>query len=262
MKIQQGNVDRAPSTLDLFTTPKVCGLVVVENENPDAEAVRRSSNDTSPENQSISPKSMVVVYASTFDNVNSTWSYAEKLKSWGVKVDDAVISHCGTCGSCSNPHDIRIYDETKNTLTGDAKRCAFRALVGGRGLTGGCLRKNVGFTNDCNECWIDNIMCDVRKCLYVCMWNEIFGRQFEHNSGGKEVLNPCKTCDEKLCGPAFTNCAGANRRRSGIVSDIARDDKNELCMVADDGWWLREDLANEWRRGNWKMNENPELEAT
>jgi len=34
----------------------------------------------------------------------------------------------------------------------------------------------------------------------------------------------------------FVLCAGANRRRAGIVSDIARDDDSELCEKVDDGW--------------------------
>ena len=36
-------------------------------------------------------------------------------------------------------------------------------------------------------------------------------------------------CDEKLCGPNFLQCAGANRS-VGIVSDIRRDEK-EQCST-------------------------------
>lgn len=252
MRIQQAEVDRAPSTLNLFTTPKVCGLILLGNETKNFSAAVFESYDNSRWDGGY-------VSASTFDDVDSLWSHADELKSSDVEVDDTVVAHCGTCGKCSNPHDIGIYDDTKNTLTGDAKRCAMRALIGGRGLSANCMRKNVGFTNNCNDCWMDNIMCDMKKCIFVCMWNEIFGRKFEHTSGGKEILNPCKTCDEKRCGPAFTNCAGANRRRSGIISDLARDDKNELCMAADDGWWLREDLVMDWESGNWRMSNSSGL---
>mmetsp|Transcript_37215 Transcript_37215/g.54493 ORF Transcript_37215/g.54493 Transcript_37215/m.54493 type:complete len:299 (-) Transcript_37215:1310-2206(-) len=249
MRIQQAEVDRAPSTIDLFTTSKVCGMIVLVNETKNSSVAVSKSHNNSQETGGF-------VSASTFDDVDSLWSHADELKSSGVEVDDAVVANCGTCGQCSNPHDVGIYDDTKNTLTGDAKRCAYRALIGGRGPSTDCMRKNVGFTDSCNECWVDNIMCDMKKCAFVCMWNEIFGRQFGHTSGGKEILNPCKTCDEKRCGRAFTNCAGANRRRSGIISDIARDDKNELCTVADDGWWLRDDLAMDWESGNWRMSRN------
>jgi hypothetical protein len=37
-------------------------------------------------------------------------------------------------------------------------------------------------------------------------------------------------CDELLCGPDFVTCAGANRRRLGITTDIARGGA-ELCNV-------------------------------
>lgn len=33
-------------------------------------------------------------------------------------------------------------------------------------------------------------------------------------------------------------CSGTNRRRAGIVSDIARDDDNELCQKVDFNWVL------------------------
>ena len=37
-------------------------------------------------------------------------------------------------------------------------------------------------------------------------------------------------CDELLCGSAFVTCAGANRRRLGITTDIGRGGA-ELCNV-------------------------------
>ena len=40
-------------------------------------------------------------------------------------------------------------------------------------------------------------------------------------------------CDELHCGPEFIRCAGANRRSSGIVSDIARPGQ-QVCPV---GYW-------------------------
>ena len=46
------------------------------------------------------------------------------------------------------------------------------------------------------------------------------------DSEGK--LNSCLQCDEDKCGPAFKKCAGANRRRSCIASDIFRD-KDTIC---------------------------------
>jgi hypothetical protein len=38
-------------------------------------------------------------------------------------------------------------------------------------------------------------------------------------------LNDCIQCDETLSGPVFKYEAGRNRRNSGIVSEIRRDNK-------------------------------------
>ena len=43
-------------------------------------------------------------------------------------------------------------------------------------------------------------------------------------------LNACLQCDEDMCGPAFKKCAGANRRRSCIPSDIMRD----ITLICED----------------------------
>jgi len=40
----------------------------------------------------------------------------------------------------------------------------------------------------------------------------------------------CLKCDEMNCGPEFIKCAGANRRSSGIISDIERSE-SEHCST-------------------------------
>lgn len=54
-------------------------------------------------------------------------------------------------------------------------------------------------------------------------------------------LDPCHACDERFCGHAFVECAGANRRRVGVVSDIERDLDVEVCTKVDWEWILQED---------------------
>jgi hypothetical protein len=66
--------------------------------------------------------------------------------------------------------------------------------------------------------------------------------------GGGTTLNACTRCDERRCGPAFIACAGANRRRCGIVSDITRNEATEVCQSVHDAWWQEEELQDEWRR--------------
>ncbi|CAM9848493.1 unnamed protein product [Phaeothamnion confervicola] len=137
--------------------------------------------------------------------------------------------HCGNCGKCSNRDDIDIYERTKDTLTYTTTRCAYAYLVLGRWAAAACMRRSVGFTDSCNECWLDNIECDMRECLWICLKHTLAGSA--NNLEGEE-LNACLACDEEQCGPVFIQCAGANRRRSGIISDIGRPNE-QVCTDVD-----------------------------
>eukprot|EP00538_Stauroneis_constricta_P008848 CAMPEP_0119545770 /NCGR_PEP_ID=MMETSP1352-20130426/428_1 /TAXON_ID=265584 /ORGANISM="Stauroneis constricta, Strain CCMP1120" /LENGTH=395 /DNA_ID=CAMNT_0007590369 /DNA_START=216 /DNA_END=1403 /DNA_ORIENTATION=- len=162
------------------------------------------------------------------------------------------VAHCGECGQCSNPHDIKIYDDTKNTLFQDTLECARLAVsFTGESDVRECLEDRVGFTEGCNECWVENIMCDVQNCLFVCMWQAMFSKvdsNNKHSSNNNDdnrnpqELNACTQCDEKRCGPAFIKCAGANRRRSGIMSEFKRSDDQEVCHLVETEWWQNDVL--------------------
>ena len=135
------------------------------------------------------------------------------------------IMHCEACGHCSNSHDIDIYNKTRNNLTRTTTNCAYLGLIGGPRRASHCMEKNVGFTNECNRCWVENIMCDVKKCSLKCIKCRL-GFKCDVVGG----LDACLKCDEDLCGPAFKECAGANRRRSGIKSDIVRPEE-QICTI-------------------------------
>lgn len=140
------------------------------------------------------------------------------------------VEHCGQCGKCSNEHDIAIYNTTAESLTNAATKCAFWSFVGKERVRS-CLLNKVGFTSDCNDCWVDNVMCDRYSCQWICLLSILSGQR-KNEPGPEGTLNPCLECDEKLCGPAFIKCAGANRRRSGISSDIGRLD-DQVCTTVD-----------------------------
>jgi hypothetical protein len=61
-------------------------------------------------------------------------------------------------------------------------------------------------------------MCDLKYCIFTCFWHTLWNQI--DSSGGNQQLNACTECDEKRCGPHFLSCAGANRRRSGILSNV------------------------------------------
>ena len=253
MEIQEYHVKRAVDTLEFYTTPKVCGITTNDSWRWNGE--EENNNNTS---------SAMTTTATTNVNEYELLIHTFPTKEEAQDSPDTFVGHCGDCGHCSNPHDIGIYDTTKNSLFGTSVACAKQALLWGRQTTRPCLEERVGFSPACNDCWVDNIMCDIRNCLFICLWQGLF-HQVEDGSDN-QALNRCTLCDEKRCGPDFIQCAGANRRRSGIVSDIERDWDMELCQsveatavtlaedVEDDEegrttaapWWQDETLLRRW----------------
>jgi len=168
-----------------------------------------------------------------------------------------LVRHCGACGQCSNDHDVRLYEDTKDTLTESSTACAVLSITQGASGVTACFDQTVNMTRGCTRCWVENVMCDLKRCVFscllyrcvcmcvcmrVCMCVCVFscplyrmGMGGSTNTGEVEgALSDCLKCDEKMCGPAFIKCAGANRRRSGIQSDIERNDTH-VCKVVDVG---------------------------
>ena len=139
---------------------------------------------------------------------------------------DHAVTHCGDCGQCSSPNDIDVMNATKDTLTKTATDCSLKAFSGGAAAVDACFQERVGFTPGCTECWVNNVMCDQKLCVYTCIWTVLIKREPNNRAGN---LNDCLLCDERMCGPAFVECAGANRRRLGIATDIQRKAALEMC---------------------------------
>jgi len=127
--------------------------------------------------------------------------------------------HGGNCGACSSPYDVSIYQKTRHNMSDVAYKCMVKFLLETEKAAFQCFQE-MGLTSGCTQCWIDNMKCSGSCCLWKCLWHKTL-----HNlpwTTTDTVLNPCIQCDETCCGPNFVQCAGANRRRAGIVSDIAR----------------------------------------
>jgi hypothetical protein len=150
-----------------------------------------------------------------------------------------VVAHCGNCGACSNPADIRKYVETRKTIAITAKKCGSKAVFGSYEELTACLEEKIGFTPPCTKCWTDNMINTATYCLFTCMKATFTGTATTNNvkgTGNTTVwLNQCIYCDEKMSGPAFVNCSGVARRRLGVVSEIERNPE-ELCENMDFDW--------------------------
>ena len=167
----------------------------------------------------------------------------EPFVSFDTK-DDAVnagykVVHCGKCASCSNPLDIKTYVETRQIIVEKAKKCFVVAIFGTPDELTDCLHDVIGFSLPCTKCWTENMINDVKHCLYTCAEATLTGVARENNIqglGNETVrLNQCIYCDEKMSGPAFVTCSGVARRRLGIVSEIERSPE-EQCKTVDVDW--------------------------
>jgi hypothetical protein len=230
------HVRNADDTLGFYTQPEVCGIVHSKQANITSAKVTASSRVVAAS----------VVLPETSLRIK-TFSSVDEVTAASSSGTNSVVAHCGDCGACSTPQDINIYDETRNTLFKTTTECAKRGLMGGHRAAAKCMMEDVGLTPDCNDCWVENIMCDLRKCIFTCMWYGLFNQVDGGAGGAGTALNPCTECDERRCGPAFVTCAGANRRRSGIISDIKRDEHSEVCHDVTREWWKDQDLQRQWR---------------
>ncbi|KAG7351274.1 hypothetical protein IV203_010634 [Nitzschia inconspicua] len=153
------------------------------------------------------------------------------------------ILNCGNCGACSNVHDLHVYKRTSGTLTEIMTDCAKNDFLFAQDALQ-CSLQQSGLSMDCGKCWVDNYKCNKNNCMHTCIKQRFFPFIPSWNDWKSEPLDPCIACDEKLCGPAFVECAGANRRRAGIVSDIERDLDKEICDKVDWKWVLQEKLLS------------------
>jgi hypothetical protein len=149
--------------------------------------------------------------------------------------EDYKVLHCGDCGHCSTLYDFLIHRRTSSSLTNMVRKCAAKIFIS-KQFVFRCMERNVGFTYECGKCWTDNIQCTFSKCKVTCILDKLFGKH--NNDPNTKELSPCLECDEKICGPDFLTCAGMNRRRAGIVSDIDRDNSH-ICKVVDEKEILR-----------------------
>jgi hypothetical protein len=147
------------------------------------------------------------------------------------------VLNCGQCGSCSNKHDIRIYYETRQTLTETMTSCGSGDFLFGIDAWQ-CLKEKAGMTDLCTSCWVLNYKCNIENCVNTCLKQRFFSFIPSLVKWQSEPLNNWIACDEKLCGPVFVACAGANRRRVGVVSDLQRDAELEICDRVDWDWML------------------------
>jgi len=159
----------------------------------------------------------------------------------GVEYESKVAAHaantsvinCGSCGSCSNEHDIGIMKNLGDQLVSKVAPCVVTLMFGTKFMEEFCLKNHVGFSEECAECWAQDHLCMLSHCFYSCVLNMEpwmnFGSRWK---GGNEEIQGCLHCMEIKCSKPFIDSCGANRRLAGIHSEIDRDPK-EICNSSD-----------------------------
>ena len=144
--------------------------------------------------------------------------------------DGATMTHWGACGVCSSLADLSVYLSYPD-LTTKGTECSLRALE--EFQDGIKCYQEVGYTAPCAEMWVYNGFNTKEKCLGYCASFTIFKRP---NNGPAPYckLDDCLLCDEQMSGPAFQTVAARSRRRSGLLSKIARP-CDRILLVDSDG---------------------------
>lgn len=207
--------ESTPNTLDLYATSDVC-VETIAKDDTDTPSVATKSTKTLAEN-------------------------ARKTNESDQEQHQQHILNCGHCGKCSNRHDIQIYKQTRVTLTGMTTECTKGGVL--RGLDTNyvkeCLRRGSELSLPCVDCWVLNVGCNWKHCFKTCIKHKLAPFRWLpslYHRSHKSPVDPCLECDERMCGPKFIECAGANRRRVGVVSDIQRNVDLELCDKVDWNW--------------------------
>jgi len=149
------------------------------------------------------------------------------------------ILHCGKCSACSAIHDIMVLEATKENITTLMTGCSSSWVISQsnpfgrpqtlRELKNCLIAQGINFSDDgrawadptnkpsCMDTWTDNILNDAAFCARFCL------TKFVHTANtGDFAKDRCLQCDEYTSGPAFIQGAGANRRSTGLRSDIDR----------------------------------------
>ena len=150
--------EQTPTTLHLYNTPLVC---VATNTTAKQAVIEEEEEEEQQQfvDQQQRPDMMMTTQtvhdATTIDHDQHHYH----------------ILNCGHCGSCSNVHDIWIYNETRDTLTSIATECTKQGFYRFKNINyvKQCFQAHSQLSSDCVECWIQNVQCNWNHCFKTCI---------------------------------------------------------------------------------------------
>jgi len=161
-------------------------------------------------------------------------AFAAQLKTWPctLNVSDYDVNPGGTVVFLSvvscNILSINLPAFcTDIDLVEKGTECSIRALIDFE--DGVACYEEVGYTEPCATMWVYNGFHTRENCLDTCLPFSLTG---EPNNGPAPEcqIADCLQCDEEESGPLFQKVAARSRRRSGLLSKIARS-CDEILLV-------------------------------
>jgi len=144
--------------------------------------------------------------------------------------DGATVTHVGACGACSTTQDLAVYLSVPD-LVNASKYCIKKSLLNQK-ETMKCFQ-GLGFSESCARIWIANGENTAQRCAIPCTAMEL--QNYNNNGAAPECsLNSCLACNAESSGSVFDKFAGRTRRRSGVLSTIARS--CEESIIIDHGY--------------------------
>jgi hypothetical protein len=129
-----------------------------------------------------------------------------------------TVTHEGACGVCSTFQDLTVYMALPD-LADLGVGCTFRAMAD---IEDGMLcYQEIGFSPSCGALWLYNSNNTRSLCLTPCLAHASSGEPNNEPAPGCELVE-CIQCDEDNSGPIFQQFGGRSRRRSALLSTIAR----------------------------------------
>jgi len=140
----------------------------------------------------------------------------------------AEMTHWGAYGACSTTQDLAVYIEFPD-LAAKGQECGIRGLV--NNTDGIECFEVVGYTRPCAEAWMFNVFNTRDHCFDVCVDFTFLGDGANNGPPPECRIANCLLCDEQMSGVIFQTEAARSRRRSGLLSKIARP--CEVILIVD-----------------------------
>mmetsp|Transcript_30204 Transcript_30204/g.78294 ORF Transcript_30204/g.78294 Transcript_30204/m.78294 type:complete len:360 (-) Transcript_30204:87-1166(-) len=206
---------------DAYTTPFVCVLPTSTSQFPESWRL---------------PDSVHAACMADDDDEADAVCQVWRMK---MRSNGSEVLHCGECSSCSSLHDLKVLERTKDYITTSMTACSSKFVLrpwwSVADLRACLVDAGIDFSEDaavaweqpidrpsCMDTWTDNIINDATLCTRYCL-----AKFVDTANTGNFARDQCLQCDEYSSGPAFIKGAGANRRSTGIQSDIDRTQLKE-----------------------------------